>query len=399
MAHRKGKITIDAINKLRPGEALMDTEQPGFGVRCQSKAVVYFVRKYVRGQRHFETIGEHGTGGLTATTARERASRIIMAIRDGLTPAERRAREKAMPTVTELADQWLEVHVDVHLKPGTQKFVRSTLKTKVIPQIGRVRVDQLQHAHVASMHRRHRTTPTAANRAVAIVSKLMSFAEREGHRPPGTNPARNVDRYPERKRECFLSIDDFAALGVALSARETRDRHSTFARAAIGMLLLSGMRLREVLQLRWTEVDLARGLLFLRDSKTGAKPVILGKHAIELLSTLPRQAQSPWVFPSSVDPAKPMYDLKKAWSTVTRLANLNGVRIHDLRHSFASVAAGSGGSLPMIGRLLGHTQTQTTARYAHLANDPARALADVASAKIAAAIGRDGSHMTFEPTP
>ena len=386
--YRKKKITAGVVSSLEVGETVMDTDEPGFGVRCQRGAPTFFLRKYANGRRHFETIGEFGTGGLTVTAARDKASRMIAAIRDGISPAERRARDRVMPTVAELAENWLDVHVDAKLKSKTAKDYRSTLNIHVLPALGRLRTDRLDEMSVADMHQRGRSTPYAANRALAVVSKMMEFAERQGFRPKGSNPATGIERFREEKRERFLSSEELAALGEALSAKEILDRHSPLSIAAIGFLLLTGMRLQEVLRLRHEEVDLQRAMLFLGDSKTGKKSVVLGTHAVELLSSLPVMADSPWVFPSSVDPQKPMYDVKKTWASVSRFAGLAGVRIHDLRHSFASVAASSGGSLPIIGRLLGHSQAQTTQRYAHLAHDPVRQLADQASAEIAAAMAR-----------
>ena len=385
-AHRKSKITIKVVEALKPGETVMDTDEPGFGVRLQSKAPHYFVRKFAKGQRHFQSIGEHGAGGLTVSNARDRASRIIMDIRDGVSPAERRAHERGMPTITELAEQWLALHVDSKLKPTTAGGYRSALHTLILPAIGKISVDKLTEKDLATMHHDARSRPYAANRSLAIVSKLMSFAERQGFRPKGENPASGLERFREQKRERFLSIEELGAIGAALSSPEAAEHHAPQTLAALAFLLLTGMRMNEVLKLRWAEVDLDRGMLFLSDSKTGQKPVVLGLPAIELLLGTSRMARSPWVFPSPLDPRKPMYDLRKSWGTVSRLAGLEGVRLHDLRHSFAAVAASSGGSLPMIGRLLGHSQVQTTQRYAHLAHDPLRQLADDASMAIAGAL-------------
>ena len=303
--YRKRKITAGVIAGLEIGETVMDTDEPGFGVRCQRGAPTFFVRKFANGRRHFETIGEFGTGGLTVTAARDKASRMIAAIRDGISPTERRARDRAMPTITELAENWLDVHVDAKLKPKTAADYRSTLNTHVLPALGRLRTDRLDQMSVADMHQRGRGAPYAANRALAVVSKMMDFAERQGFRPKGSNPVKGLERYREEKRERFLSSEELTALGQALSAKEVVNRHSPFAIAAIGFLLLTGMRLQEVLRLRHNEVDLQRAMLFLGDSKTGKKSVVLGTHAAELIGSLPQVAESPWVFPSSIDPQKP----------------------------------------------------------------------------------------------
>ena len=270
----------------------MDTVEAGFGVRVQRGRPHYFVRKHANGARHYQTIGEHGVAGLTVTLARDKASRIIRQIKDGLSPSRRRAADRAMPTVRQLADLWLEVHVDAKLKPKSAAAYRSCLRTIILPAIGSLRVDQVDEPVVLRMHHGASEKPYAANRALAVTSKLMSFAERQGYRRQNSNPAQGIERYREEKRQRFLSTDELIALGSALASEEAASRHSPYAIAAIGLLLLTGMRLNEVLQLRWSEVDLERGLLMLSDSKTGAKPVILGAPAIDLLAHLPRTMRS-----------------------------------------------------------------------------------------------------------
>lgn len=382
--YRKVKITADVLKRLAPGETIMDIDQPGYGARRQKDAVTLFVRKFANGRRHFQTIGQYGQAGLTATTGRQHAARIIMAIRDGQSPAESREREKAMPTVSQLATQWLEVHVDTYLKPSTRRNYRDVLRNTILPVVGDLRVDNVTNSDVARLHARKSGAPFAANRGLAVLSKLMEFAEREGYRPQQSNPVKGLKRYRESKRERYLSVAELQLLGAALSHTEERERHTPQAIAAIGLLLLTGMRCGEALSLRWSEVDLERGLLLLSDSKTGRKPIVLGKPAIELLAAQPREGE--FVFPSPVKANAPIGSVTKAWRTVRRLAGLEDLRLHDLRHTFASIAASSGGSLPMVGRLLGHSQAQTTARYAHLAHDPVRSLADETATKIMTAI-------------
>jgi len=291
-----------------------------------------------------------------------------------------------MPTVQTFASDWLNLHVDDKLEPSTARLYRSTLKSTILPVIGRVPVDQLTIDNIMRMHHAARHAPYAANRALAITSKLMNHAERMGLRARNSNPVKGMERYREQRRERFLSEDELGRLGNALDDPRITARHSPFALGAIGLLLLTGMRLNEVLKLRWNEVDLQRGLLLLDDSKSGKKAVIIGQHAATLIASFPR-TDTEWVFPGSKH-GRPLHDVKKAWRAVTGLADLRGVRIHDLRHTFASYSAGAGASLPMIGRLLGHSQVATTARYAHLAHDPVREVANRASHMVAELLGR-----------
>lgn len=382
---RRQHLNVGVVDGLQPGQVVMDTDEPSFGVRRQKARRVFFVRMWANGARHFHTIGEYGTGGLTVTNARREAGDYVSAIRNGLSPAAQRAKARAIPTVSDFAETWLKAHVDAKLKSSTAKLYRVILRTHVLPALGKLRVDQVNEEHVERMHSAAEASPYSANRAAAVASKLMDFAERRKLRAKNTNPAHGLERFREEKRERFLSNDEIGRLCSALSDPLIVARHSLFALAAIGLLLLTGMRRGEVLKLRWKEVDLDRGLLFLSDSKTGKKPVILSEHAAQLIASLPRLNE--WVFPGD-KPGRPVEGLRKAWASVITHAHLPGLRLHDLRHTFASVTAAQGASLPMIGRLLGHSQPSTTARYTHLAHDPLRDVANRAGAMIANARAR-----------
>ncbi|MDX2205813.1 MAG: tyrosine-type recombinase/integrase [Hyphomicrobiaceae bacterium] len=381
---RKMKITTDVVDQLAPGETVMDSLEPGFGVRRQGRARVFFLRKYANGRRHFVAIGECGTGDLTVTSARAAAKRWVVAVREGRSPSAERAHLKRLGTLSELVERWLSEHVEVKLKPSTARSYRSALDTIVLPAIGKLRVDVIDETHVARMHYGARATPYVANRALAIVSKVMHYAERRGLRPRGSNPVKGLERFKEHRRERFLSPEELARLGAALRDPSLAARHSPFAVAAIQLLLLTGMRRGEALSLKWREVHLSRGLLMLEDSKTGQKPVPIGGAAVQLLAGLPRTS-SAYVFPGE-KPGRPLEGVRRIWDAVREAAELPEIRIHDLRHTFASVAALEGASLPMIGKLLGHSQPATTARYAHLAHDPVKGVADRISNQIGSAL-------------
>jgi integrase len=235
---------------------------------------------------------------------------------------------------------------------------------------------------------------------------MYAFAGRAGVLPEGTNPARGIDKFKESHRERFLTGEELERLGGAIREAETigipwtvdeskpNAKHvpksakqftkiNPFAAAALRLLLFTGCRLREILHLCWEHVDLERGLLFLPDSKSGRKTVILNAPALTVLNGL--QQVGPYVVPGN-DPEQPRPDLKRPWDAVTKRAGLAGVRLHDLRHTYASFGAGSGLGLPIIGRLLGHSQMATTARYAHLDNDPLRHASEAIAGRIAAAL-------------
>lgn len=244
---------------------------------------------------------------------------------------------------------------------------------------------------------------------LAVVGSMYAFAGRAGIVPEGTNPARGIDKFKERRRERFLTGQELELLGRALREAETTGipwtvdetkltakhvpkegrftRIASSAAAALRLLLFTGCRLREVLHLRWEHIDVERSCLFLPDSKSGRKTVILNAPALAVLNALERVG--PYVVPGD-DPEQPRHDLKRPWDAVTKRAGLTGVRLHDLRHTYASFDAGGGLGLPIIGRLLGHSQAATTARYAHLDNDPLRRASEAIAGRIAAAL--DGQH-------
>jgi integrase len=214
---------------------------------------------------------------------------------------------------------------------------------------------------------------------------MLNIAEEWGLRPDGSNPCRHVKKYREDKRERYLTKEELQCLGTALDDAKHNQTESPFVIAAIGLLVLTGARLTEVLTLKWDYVDLENAVLRLPDSKTGAKLIYLNDVAVKLLRAMPRMAGNPFVIAGG-KPGARLVNLQKPWRRIRAAASLPDVRIHDLRHSFASVAAGAGMSLPVIGKLLGHSQPVTTARYAHLAADPVRAASNLIGNEISAAM-------------
>jgi integrase len=240
-------------------------------------------------------------------------------------------------------------------------------------------------ADVAEMHGSLSHIPYQANRTLGVLSKMMNLTETWGIRDKHTNPCEDVERYPERKRERFLSPKELQRLGQALTTAEIDRTETKYAIAAFRILLLTGCRLSEIQTLKWCYVDLEQKELRLPDSKTGAKTVHLGEAAVVLLKTLPRVTGNPYVIAGKKEKAH-LTDLQHPWRRIRKGAGLNDVRIHDLRHTFASGGLLVGEGLAMIGKLLGHTQVQTTARYAHLASDPVKQAATRISDRLASAL-------------
>ena len=245
-------------------------------------------------------------------------------------------------------------------------------------------VDEVEREDVAELHHRLRDTPYMANTVVGVLSKMYRLAEAWDLVPAGCNPCRSVRRYRERARERFLTPEELRRLGRALREAEADGSSWPPAVAAVRLLLLTGCRKGEILTLRWEDVDLGTGELRLADTKTGPRAVPISSAAVRLLAGLPRRPGDPWVIPGR-RPGTHLRAVDGAWWIVRARAGLADVRLHDLRHSFASRALALGESLPMIGRLLGHTQVETTARYAHLARDSVRE----AAARVAESIAAD----------
>jgi integrase len=380
------KITKRAVDQLSAGDpdkVLWDSELKGFGVRCRaSGAKLYVLKMRVGGRQRWLTIGRHGSPW-TPDGARREAIRLLGLRATGKDPAAERDHQKGVITVAELGNRFLKDYVPQHCKATTVGEYSRAVELFINPALGGRRISDLLRADVGQFHHELRDRPYQANRALGVLSKMLSLAEEWGLREDGSNPCRHVKRYREQRRERYLSRDELQRLGAALI--DSQNERSPFALAAIGLLVLTGARLTEILTLRWDYVDLGNAVLRLPDSKTGAKTIYLNDAAIKLLRTIPRMTGNPFVIAGG-KPGSRLVNLQKPWRRIRAAAGLDDVRIHDLRHSFASVAAGAGMSLPVIGKLLGHSQPATTARYAHLAADPVRAASNQIGNEISAAM-------------
>lgn len=412
----KFKITKRSVDALEPRDrpyVAFDDSVKGFGVRVAPTGTKTFVLEYRPGaggrrvDKRRLALGKYGA--MTADQARQAALDSLARIRLGEDPQTDKERQRAASTVSELIDAFLNGHA-AKLKEKSEVSYRGSLD-KVRAAHGNVKAEALTRAQVAALHSSLSSTPYAANRVLAAVSSLFSYAESQGIVPEGhTNPARKITRYRESSRERFLTSEELARLGDVLREGETiglpysvdetkpkaknapkpesrRVKLDEHAVAAIRLLILTGARLREILDAQWSQIDLERGVLFLSDSKTGKKPLYLSAAARAVLATVKRIDGNPYVIAGAKEGAARV-DLHKPWTAVTRAASLDRVRIHDLRHSFASVGAGASLGLPIIGKLLGHSQAATTQRYAHLDADPLRRGVERIGAEIEAAMNR-----------
>jgi integrase len=430
------KRTVDATQAGARDTFIWDTETRGFGLKVTPVGNrIYVLQARLNGKPIRCTIGKHGSPW-TPDKAREEAVRRLGQIASGTNPNAAKTEAKRDISVSQLSDLYLSEGCNKK-RPSTVYVERGLIKRHIKPLLGRCRVKSLSRADIERFMANVAAGKTAtdertgkrgraivrggtgaANRTTDLLASMLTFAVHRGLRPD--SPVRGVKKYRLQPRERFLSPKELAMLGEVLTraeadalaveknVRQGRPRKSgrkgrsdppagenPYAVAAIRLLTLTGCRKNEILSLRWDWVDFERAALRLPDSKTGAKVIPLGAPALQVLHALPRIESNPHVFPSAKGEGH-LIGLQKIWARIRAQAELQDVRLHDLRHSFASVGAAGGDSLYVIGKLLGHAQSRTTERYSHLADDPLRAAADRIAGQIAAAMKGDDRAAAIE---
>lgn len=433
------KRAVDGIKPKAKRAFWYDTDLKGFGLKVEPSGVMTWIVEYRPGAggrgaaKKRVTLGK--VGALTPDQARDLARGTLVKVHSGEDPAALKAEAKGAKTVSELCDLYLAEaergnviskrgapkkastlvsdrgRIARHIKPLLgKKLARDVTKSDVERFLrdvagGKTAVDVKTKKRGRAIVKGGRGTAT---RTVRLLGGIFSYAIRTGM--CAQNPTHGVAKFADGQGARFLSTAELERLGAALREAETvgiawntkpeapgakhlpktdADRRTVIgphATAAIRLLILTGCRLREVLDLQWSCVDMERGLLILPDSKTGAKTVVLAAPALEVLATVPRIAGCPFVI-AGENPKRPRSDLKRPWAMVTRAAGLDGVRIHDLRHTFASHGAAAGMGLTVVGRLLGHADVKTTNRYSHFDADPLRRAANAVGSTLAAAMG------------
>jgi integrase len=387
------RITKRTVDLLKRGALVWDLDVKGFGVRRQRTRKVYLLKARINGRQRWITIGDHGAPW-TPESARKEAQRLWGEIRSGVDLARLRARQRDSFNVIDLCEKYLGEYAREHKKTSSVRMDEKNIANHVLPLLGNLLVEEVtrndidrfklavrdgRHADPgAQMRSGYRGGAVVvggsgvANRCLALLSKMFNLAEIWGFRPDNSNPVRHVGKYPENRKERYLSTEEFERLANVLAEAEATGAEGLFVIAAIRLLALTGARLGEILSLRWADVNFEHNVLLLDDSKTGRKTIFLSKQAIEVLRGLSRISGNPFVIVGGRD-GEHLKNLQKPWGRIRARAGLADVRLHDLRHSFASIAAASGLSLPVIGKLLGHTKSATTERYSHLAADPLKA--------------------------
>lgn len=425
------KLTKRVVDATKPADRdafAWDTELKGFGLKVTPAGAKTFVVQYYAPGLHRVTrravIGPYGA--LTTEDARAKAQKLLAAIAEERDPSREKAearRAAREDTVERLLPSYLEDGVG-RKSVRTLAFYESLGKLHILPAIGKLPVNQVTAKEVAELHRSLRDKPTTANRVVRLVKSFFHWLAKPSNGSfGGVNPAKHIEWFPEHARERFLTAAEVTRLGQALrtaetvglppdpkhrkAPREKRARNSGMftaesqvanpvAVAALRFLMLSGWREQEVLTLKWSFVDLAKDFVTLPDTKTGRSVRTLSIPMRDVLTAQPRVVGSAYVFPGR-DPQKPLREVQRLWYAARRDAALEDVRLHDLRHSVASFAGGQGYSLFLIGKLLGHKDARSTARYAHLADDIRKTMADDVGETIRAAMesGSDDIRLTL----
>ncbi len=407
MAIRKRitKAVVDAQAPRRREFIVWDDQIPRFGLRVRpTGGKAYVLRLRVDGRQRWYTIGQHGDPW-TPDTAREEAGRVlgqaakVRALRetgsDTLTtrhPIEAREYRRTIPTLAEFAKRYVDDYARPHKKASSLVADVGNLRRAILPALGSLRLNTITREDVTRFHVGRQSTPTNANRCLALLAHMFATAEVWGLRPQDSNPCVGVKRFPEARRERYLDGAELARMGAAIRAIEKAGRVTPWGLAAIRLLVFTGARASEILGLTWDGVNLRAGTVRV-PAKNGPRTVILNPPTAAVLAKLHRVTGNPYVIVGDRN-GKPLTlsGLEQAWQEVRKIAKLadpdpaRTVRLHDLRHSFASVHVSAGGSLPIIGALLGHSQPQTTARYAHLSADPLKAASSAVAATIAAAM-------------
>ena len=367
------KLTKRLVESTKPRQRdflLWDDELKGFIAKITPKGKRTYILVYRDRSRiqRWKKIGNHPV--ITCEEARGIACKWLNELTHGkeLSTKKKGVLKVTEPTINELAARYMAEHAP-RKKPSSQKRDSQLWRIHILPAIGNIKAAFLTRDDVLRLHSSFKDMPITANRTLSLLSKALNLAELWGYRPDGSNPCRHIPKNRENKRERFLGQEEILRLSQVLLELEENNSESPSAICAIRLLLLTGCRLNEILTLRWENVDLERNCLMLPDSKTGKKTVYLSPQAMELLRTAPIEQDNPYVIIGKKQQSH-LINLQKSWRRIREKAGLDNMRLHDLRHTFASTAIQQKVDLYHLSKLLGHKSIQTTQRYAHLVGDP-----------------------------
>ena len=382
---RLTKRSVEGLSIADKDYLVWDRDIRGFGLRVYPSGKKTYLTQYRSGRRTRRvTIGQHGV--LTAEQARIEAKQLLAAVARGEDPSAIRHAKRHAPTIAGLCDRFLEEYVDEHCKPTTARDYRSIIRRFIRPQLGPIAIAEITRADVVAFHHGLRSTPYQANRAASMLSKLFNLAEDWGLRPAGSNPARRIKKFREEEKKRYLSDDEQVRLGETLAEALEEGSESIYAVSAILLLIYTGCRLSEILTLRWDYVTAHH--LELPDSKTGRRRIPLPREAYDILSELPREEGNPFVIVGDM-PGERLVNLQKPWTRIRKRAGIPDVRMHDLRHTYASVAMQDGIDPFTLKEILGHKNLTTTLRYAHLADEAVQRAAGSVASRLARSVKKN----------
>jgi integrase len=380
MRTKFSKKFIEAIEPSQKDQLFWDTEVPGFGVKVTPKGKrAYFIYYRNRsGQQRRPKIGDHGS--ITLDEARKIAQQQLALVASGTDISAQRQVERSVGTVAELADRYLSEYAEAHKKRSSIKTDRANIENHVLPILGAMAVSDVTRQDIDRLKLAVRDGQTArklpakprgrrivrggegiANRVIALTSKMFACAQEWGLR--ADNPAQGIRKFREHRKDRFLSSDEVGRLLTALREARQQQTESLPATVAIRILLLTGMRCGEVLNLKWKEVDETNACFRLPDSKTGSRIIPYSRDVADDIGLLERSGPEELVFEGR-EKGSPL-SLRRPWYRIRELANIDDTaNLHSLRHTFASWSVMNGLSLTQVGALLGHKSSQTTLRYA-----------------------------------
>jgi integrase len=396
------KRIVDSLCADGMDRFLWDSDILGFGLRISPAGKLVYILQYrFEGRQRRFKIGPHGSPW-TPETARSEAQSLLGKIVDGIDPQQEKIADRKEITLADLSEIYLSETLFT-AKESSIRQARNNIENHILPLLGKRRVSKIERSDIEQMlrdiaagktartfkkgHRRLsrvRGGKGAANQCVTTVSAMLGVAVERKLRTD--NPAVGVRKFPGRKMERFLAPAELARLGEALAAASSLGVESQYAIAALRLLVLTGCRKSEILKLKHSYIDRYHRCLRLPDSKTGAKVVHLGGPAMRIIATVPPVEGNPYLLPGKKDGTH-VTDLQAVWVRIRKTAGLDDVRIHDLRHSFASIGAATGDSMLIIGALLGHRSAKTTERYTHLSDHPLKSAAGRISEEIARCLG------------
>jgi integrase len=387
MTAKLSKKMIDAFEATGKLEYLWDAEVKGFGVVITPAGSKSFILNYRNqdNRSRRKTIGKYGK--LTVEQARDIARDLTYRIAKGDDPVQQDEWQRSQPTFEEVAKRFLDDHSAIRSRPATHASNVQILAHMLIPHFGKMKIRSIERKDIYDYLAKNRQRPIGANRSLACMSSIMSKAELWGYRERNSNPCFGVERFPENRRERFLSEQEFAALESAMQRAERNLTESPHVLAMFRIMMHTGCRPGEARHLKWNYVDFTNRVIRLPKEATKEKrpkTLFITPYIEGVLKNIRRMEGNPYVIVSERNDGKPIADVKKPWDRIKKAAGITTeLHLHDLRHSHASMANALGYSLPMIGALLGHTQAQTTLRYAHLATDHLRQAAEDISNRIA----------------